>query len=123
MNLFLQLHLLTIVPGLVLGPFILSRKQGDKTHKFLGRIWVMLMIVSCFLSFGIAHNGSYSWLHLLGIFTIYQVIRAMKAIKAKNLQVHKRAMIGSYLGSVGAFIFAASVPQRIINKWILEFFS
>lgn len=80
------------------------------------------MLVGCFLSFGITHKGSYSWLHGLAVYTIYQIFRGMRAIRAKNLRVHKRAMIGSYLGSVVAFIFAAAIPDRIINNWIKGLF-
>lgn len=118
MNIFLKLHLITIIPVLALGPFILFRKRADKLHVILGRIWAYLMIISCLLTFGITHNGSYSWLHGLAIFTLYQVIRAIRAVKRKDLRVHQRAMIGSYIGAIIAFVFAATAPDRIISSWI-----
>ncbi len=115
-----KLHLITIAPVLVLGPFILFRQRGDRTHVLLGRIWAYLMIVSCLLTFGITHQGSYSWLHLLAVFTWYQVIRAIVAIKKGNIRVHQRAMVGSYLGAIVAFVFAATAQNRLINNWILS---
>jgi uncharacterized membrane protein len=120
MNIFLQLHLMAIIPALLLGPFVLFRERGDRLHKVLGRIWAILMLVGCLLSFGVTYNGSYSWLHGLAIFTIYQIIRGLRAIRLKNLRVHKRAMVGSYLGSVAAFLSAAVLPNRIINNWIMN---
>lgn len=122
MNPFLILHLLTIVPVLLLGPFILRGKKGDARHKFLGKIWVSLMIVSCLLSFGITENGKFSWLHGLSAFTIFSVISAMRAIKDKNLIRHQRSLFGSYMGAFVAFIFAAGTPDRLIGRWFYSFF-
>ncbi len=118
MNNFLLLHLITIVPVLIMGPFILLQKKGDKLHRLLGKIWCVLMIISCLLTFGITHNGSYSWLHGLALFTLWQVVRAIGAIKRKDLKTHQRAMIGSYIGTVIAFIFASLVPGRLISEWL-----
>ena len=123
MNIFLALHLITIIPCLVLGPFILLRERGDKIHVIIGKIWAYLMIVSCLLTFGITHNGNYSWLHGLAIFTLYQIIRAIRAIRRKDIRVHQRAMIGSYLGSLAAFIFASVAPNRLISNWLQNFFN
>ena len=121
MNIFLALHLFTIVPCLVIGPCILFRKKGDRIHVILGRVWATLMIVSCLLTFGITHNGSYSWLHGLAVFTLYQIIHGIRAIRKKDIRIHQRAMIGSYLGALIAFIFASITPNRLISNWILNF--
>ena len=120
MGLFLQLHLIAIVPAVLLGPFVLFRERGDRLHKIFGRIWATLMLAGCLLSFGVTYNGSYTWLHGLAIFTIYQIIRGLRAIRLKDLRVHKRAMIGSYLGSVAAFLAASVLPNRMINSWIMN---
>lgn len=120
MNILLQLHLIAIVPALLLGPFVLFRERGDRLHKVLGKIWSVLMLVGCLLSFGITYNGSYSWLHGLAFFSIYQKIKGLRAIRLKNVRVHKRAMVGSYLGSVAAFLSAAVIPNRMINNWIMN---
>ena len=44
LNLFLVLHLSTIVPALILGPFILFRRKGDSIHKGFGRLWAILTL-------------------------------------------------------------------------------
>lgn len=106
---------MAIVPALLLGPFVLFRERGDRLHKVLGRIWAVLMLMGCLLSFGVTYN-----VHGLAIFTIYQIIRGLRAIRMKNLRVHKRAMVGSYLGSVAAFLSAAVLPNRMINNWIIN---
>lgn len=123
MDIFLKFHLVTIVPVLTLGPFILLRKQGDRVHVVTGRIWASLMVISCLLTFGIQDGGHYSWLHGLAIFTLSQIIRAIRAIKRKDIRGHQRGMVGSYLGALIAFLFAAAVPNRLLNIWIQNLFN
>lgn len=122
MNIFLKLHLVTIIPVLVLGPFILFRKRGDRLHILLGRLWAGLMTVSCLLTFGIQYNGKFSWLHGLAVFTLYSVGKAILAIKRKDIPSHQRAMVGSYIGVLIAFAWAASDSDRLINQWIRNWF-
>ncbi|MFZ4715211.1 MAG: DUF2306 domain-containing protein [Bacteriovoracaceae bacterium] len=122
MKIWLWLHLITIIPVLIVGPFILFRRKGDKLHKVLGKMWAILMIVSCLFSFGIQSDGGLSWLHGLAAFTIFSVVRALIAIKRKDLKTHERAMRGSYVGACIAFIFAAAVPSRLIGGWLLKIF-
>ena len=38
-------HAVLAIICLLLGPVIFIRRKGDKTHKMLGRIWAMMMLV------------------------------------------------------------------------------
>ncbi len=116
------LHLALIVPVLLLGPFILFRPKGDKLHKVLGRVWVICMLISCLLSFGITHDGGLSWLHGLAAFTIYSIIRGVLYIRAGNIKAHRSSMIGPYIGTVIAFIYALS-PERFLGSFFSHIFS
>ena len=49
MSLPVMLHLATVVPALLLGPVVLLRRKGDATHRMLGRIWAVLMLVTAIL--------------------------------------------------------------------------
>lgn len=121
MSPLLVFHLVTIFPVLILGPFILS-SQGKGSHKFLGRIWVVLMVLSCLSTFGIKYNGEYSWLHGLSLFTLYSVVSAFMAIRKADLKKHKRAMTGAYTGALIAFIWAMGGNGRLLNNWLSELF-
>lgn len=116
-NIFILIHLITIVPVLVVGPILLFRQKGDSFHTKLGRIWAYVMIGSCLTTFWIRHNGGFSWLHGLALFTIFSVIKAIVSIKNGNISAHKRAMVGSYIGAFVAFIFASTYPDRLISSW------
>jgi uncharacterized membrane protein len=123
MNTYLALHLATIVPVLILGPFIIFRKHGDRWHVIVGRVWAYLMIASCLLSFGVLRGGHLSWLHGLSVFTLYSVVKAIFAIRKKDIKAHQRAMVGSYLGALVAFVFAATDPDRLIGTIIRKLIS
>jgi uncharacterized membrane protein len=121
MSIFLQIHLLTIVPSLILGAVVLVRTKGSAAHKLLGRCWAICMIASCVSSFGILRDG-FSWLHGLAAFTLLSIVRAVLAIRKGNVAAHKRAMIGSYLGSLIAFGFALAVPTRLLGRFLRTLF-
>lgn len=117
MTTLIYLHLAAIVPALLIGPFILFRRKGDAFHKNLGKVWAVLMIIGSLLSFGIQHNGGFSWLHGLAAFTIFSVGKAVYSIRKGNLKDHQRNMIGSYIGSFIAAIFALH-PERLLGLWM-----
>ncbi len=117
MTTLIYFHIATIVPVLLIGPFILFRKKGDKIHILIGRIWAVLMIVSCLTSFGIRHNGSFSWLHGLAAWTTFCMFAGIYHVRKQNIVKHKRYMIGSYIGVVIAFIFALR-PERLLGSWL-----
>ncbi len=117
MSFFLYAHLFTILPALALGPIVLLRTKGDLTHKRLGKVWVGLMLTASLLSFGVMHNGRPSWLHGLAAFTIFSVVRGIRAAKRRDLRAHQGNMIGSYIGTVAAFVFALT-PGRMAGDWI-----
>ena len=52
-----MVHLATVVPALLLGPFILWRKKGDALHKLLGRVWATLMVITAVASAFIVAPG------------------------------------------------------------------
>lgn len=113
---FIAAHLTTMVPALILGPIVLFRPKGTPQHKRLGKTWAYLMLLSSALSFGIQTNGHLSWLHGLAAYTIFAVLSGIQSAKKQNFKRHKRAMIGSYIGSVVAFIFTLR-PERVLGRF------
>jgi uncharacterized membrane protein len=60
----------------------------------------------------------FGYIHLLSLFVIYTVPTAYTAIRAGNIAVHRRKMIGLY---VGALLVAGSftlTPGRLMHSWI-----
>jgi uncharacterized membrane protein len=117
----IYLHLGFVIPALILGPIILFRPKGDPLHKSSGKIWVVLMFLASLVSLGIRHQGQFSWLHGLAVFTIYSVINGWNAARNGAIESHRRSMVGAYIGSAIAFLFSMH-PERLLGGWLRSFF-
>ncbi|HEX9955487.1 MAG TPA: DUF2306 domain-containing protein [Allosphingosinicella sp.] len=117
MSLALIIHLATVLPALPLGAYILVSRKGGRLHRLLGRIWAGMMIVTAISSFWLRNNGQLSLIHIFSVITLVSVPLAVIAILRGNVERHRRAMLGTYIGLVvaGAFAFA---PGRLLGSWI-----
>lgn len=112
-------HLVTATPAMVLGGFVLWRKKGTMLHRFLGRIWVALMLLTAVGSFGIKSAGQFSWIHILSVITIVSIVAGLIAIRRRKREQHRRCMQGAYAGLMIAFIFTLA-PSRIVGQWVRQ---
>ncbi|MDO5533660.1 MAG: DUF2306 domain-containing protein [Propionibacteriaceae bacterium] len=110
-------HAIAALFVLVLGPFQILRPRRDLAHRILGASWVVAMLGVCVSSFWI-HDGSFSWLHGLALWTILCLVFALAGIRRGNVPIHRGFMVGSYLGTLAAFAFAALIPQRLIPRLV-----
>ena len=121
-DLLMYFHLLTIVPCVFIGAYLLIVKKGNKIHRVLGRVYMLLMLITSILTlFMQAHVGPrlfnhFGFLHLFSVLTIYTVPTAYIAIKKGEVNKHKWKMILLYFGAIviaGAFTF---VPGRYLYE-------
>jgi uncharacterized membrane protein len=109
--------------ALVLGGYNLRhRPKGDRTHRLVGRIWVVAMYWTVLSSFLIKdlRPGHFSWIHGLSVFTFGTLSLGLWAALTHRVQLHRRFMTGSYLGLLGAFVGAFAVPVRHIPQWAVH---
>ncbi|MCK1803562.1 DUF2306 domain-containing protein [Brevibacterium sp. R8603A2] len=99
---------------LVLGPVNILRPRRDAFHRHLGRTWVVLMYITCGSSFLFGLEHGFTFLHGLSVFTAVTVTLGVWRIVRGDRIGHSANMIGSYLGTLIAFGFAAFVPSRLI---------
>ncbi len=118
------LHLGTLAPAFVIGTYLLLNRKGTPAHRLLGKIYMVLMlftaIVTLFMKavIGPLFLNHFGYIHLLSLFVIYTVPTAYTAIRSGNIRVHRRKMIGLY---VGALLVAGSftlTPGRLMHSWI-----
>ncbi|MEQ9662660.1 MAG: DUF2306 domain-containing protein [Parasphingopyxis sp.] len=114
MSIPLVLHLASVVPAIPIGAIVLYRRKGDRTHKLLGRIWVMLMLTAALSSFGFA----FSFIHLFSVLVLVSIPLSLWALKRGDIAGHRKAMEGMYIGLVvaGAFAF---IPGRFLGGLLL----
>lgn len=117
-SLWLALHVATVVPALPLGAYLLFRRKGDRSHRRLGRLWAVLMLVGALSSFGL-HGlmGHLSPIHLLSAITLVGVPRGVMLAMRGDVVQHRRTMMRVYTGLViaGAFAF---LPGRLLGLWL-----
>ena len=120
-TIIMYLHLATILPAFVLGTLSFILKKGTVTHKIIGRIYMILMLLTAFITLfmpsfiGPQLFNHFGWIHLFSFLTIYTVPTAYTAIKKGDVRRHKIKMVGLYVGAMliaGAFTF---VPGRYMH--------
>ncbi|MBT3529054.1 DUF2306 domain-containing protein [Porticoccaceae bacterium] len=118
------LHLGSLVPAFVIGSYLLLNRKGTPVHKFLGKIYMGLMLFTAFITLfmealvGPKFLNHFGFLHLLSLFVLYTVPTAYRAIRVGNIKLHKRKMVGLYVGALlvaGAFTLS---PGRLIHTWL-----
>lgn len=111
----ITLHAVSALVVLLLGPLQILRRRRDRAHRILGGVWAAAMVVTCLSSFGMIDDGL-SWLHGLSVWTLVCLAAAIVGIRSGSVEVHRGFMVGSYLGTLIAFAFAALVPVRLIPQ-------
>mgnify|MGYP003980663713 FL=1 len=118
------LHLGSLVPAFVIGSYLLLNRKGTPVHKFLGKIYMGLMLFTAIITLfmealvGPKFLNHFGFLHLLSLFVLYTVPTAYRAIRVGNIKLHKRKMVGLYVGALlvaGAFTLS---PGRLIHTWL-----
>ena len=118
------LHLGSLVPAFVIGTYLLLNRKGTPVHRFLGKIYMGLMLFTAFITLfmealvGPKFLNHFGFLHLLCLFVLYTVPTAYRAIRVGNIKLHKRKMVGLYVGALlvaGAFTLS---PGRLIHTWL-----
>jgi uncharacterized membrane protein len=119
-NALLVTHVVTALFALLIGPINLLRRRRDRTHRILGYTWAASMYYVCISSFWIRDEGHFSWLHGLSALTVVTVTLGILGAVRGNRQAHFMNMVGSYLGLLIAFFFAAAVPSRLIPRLLVD---
>ena len=93
-------HIILALLAVGFGTKNLISKKGDKTHKIIGWIWVILMFYVAISSYWIKelNGGGYSWIHMLSIWTLISISLAIYFIRIRKVYLHKIFMVGTFIG-------------------------
>lgn len=114
-------HLTTILPAALLGGLLLAFAKGTPFHRLLGKIYMVLMlltaVITLFMSAEVGPTllNHFGFIHLFSVLVIVTVPRAYIAAKNHNVQSHKYSMLGMYIGAVllaGSFTL---MPGRYLH--------
>ncbi|MFM6931295.1 MAG: DUF2306 domain-containing protein [Novosphingobium sp.] len=115
------IHVAAVVPAVPLGAWLMLSRKGTPRHKLLGRIWVMLMIVTALSALFIrqANHGQFSPIHLFVPLTLYGAWKAVSTIRRGDMAGHRKALIGLYLGALALPGLFSFLPNRLMGTWLL----
>jgi uncharacterized membrane protein len=110
------LHASAAALAVPLGAAVLLLPRGTRLHRAMGRAWVTLMLVAAGTSFWITGigQGHFSWLHLLSAWVILWLGLAIHRVRRGNVEGHRRAMTGVFIGLVAAGA-GALAPGRALS--------
>ena|SRR6056300_194426 len=120
-QLFIWLHLATIVPSFFIGGFLLLNKKGTNIHKRLGKIYMVLMLLTAFFTLFMSEVdgpklfGHFGYLHIFTFLVLYQVPRAYFAVKKGNIKTHRFHMMLLYFGGILLAGTVAFQTGRFLN--------
>ena len=118
------LHLATVLPAFGIGAFQLLRRKGTSSHKLLGRIYMILMLATAFITLSMPAEvgprflGHFGAIHIFSLLALFGVPTAYLAVRRGNIRAHRAAMVSLYVGGIliaGAFAFA---PGRMLHRWL-----
>ena len=79
-----------------------------------------LMMAPALSSFGLHDiTGGFSWIHILSIVVVIMIPRGIIQAMRHNLRAHRRTMMLTYLGLVGAGLFTL-LPGRLLGTWLFS---
>lgn len=96
------IHSLVAFGALGLGITMFVRKKGTKSHKLIGRMFILLMALTAFSSLFIRmiNDGSFSFIHLFVPLTAFAIWETIYFIRKGNITRHKRAVQGLFFGAL-----------------------
>ena len=93
------LHLATVIPAFGIGTLQLLKRKGTLIHKRLGRIYMMLILTTAFITLAMpAQVGPqflhhFGFIHAFSLLAIVSVPTAYFAARRGDLHAHRAAMI------------------------------
>jgi len=116
------LHLASVLPAFLIGTFLLLRRKGSPLHKLLGKIFMVLMLITATITLfmpaqlGPTLLGHFGFIHIFSLLVFNAVPRAYLAVRKGDIISHRNNLIGLYVGAIiiaGGF---ALLPGRLIYQ-------
>lgn len=114
------IHVAAVLPTIPLGGWLLLARKGTALHKRLGKVWLVLMLITATSAIFIQSTGGYSWIHLFVPLTFHAAWKVVATARRGDIMAHKRHLVFTYLTAlmlpgVAAFL----VPGRLMNVMLL----
>ncbi|MEO7410657.1 MAG: DUF2306 domain-containing protein [Sphingomicrobium sp.] len=115
----LATHLVTVIPAIPLGTYVILSRKGGARHKLLGKIWLSLMFVTAISTIFIrnVNDGQFSWIHLFTLLTFIAVPQAIVSARQGRIEAHKKHVRNFFIGALVIAGVTAFAPGRTMWQW------
>jgi len=115
----LATHLITVIPAIPLGTYVILSPKGGSRHKLLGKIWLALMFVTAIATIFIrnVNDGQFSWIHLFTLLTFIAVPQAIVSARQGRIEAHKKHLRNFFIGALVIAGLTAFAPGRTMWLW------
>lgn len=118
-SLAIRIHAFSAIAALALGIVQLAAPKGTLPHRTLGWTWAALMLTVAVSSFWI-HDmrwiGPFGPIHLLSIFVLWALPRALLRAHRHDVPLHARGMTGLFYGGLVLAGLFTLWPGRIMHQ-------
>lgn len=119
----IRLHAFTVIPAFFLGTWLVffSRK-GAPRHRAVGFVYLTLMTITAIAALFIhsipAIDVFYGFgpIHIFSLITLFGVVGALYGARTHNVRLHRRAMLGVYVGGLLIAGTLAFLPGRLMHE-------
>jgi uncharacterized membrane protein len=115
----IQIHVAAAVLALLLGPLALYRQRRDRLHRVVGYVWIIAMMLTALSSFWV-HSmpliGPFGPIHALSLWTLFALVRGLRAAIRGDIAVHRGTMRGIYHFGLAAAALFTLLPGRIMHR-------
>lgn len=118
-DLALTIHLVTVIPAISLGAYVILFRKGGRLHKLLGRIWLSIMFVTAIATIFIrnVNDGQFSWIHLFTLLTFIAVPQAIITARQGKIEAHKKHLRNFFIGALIIAGLTSFSPGRTMWQW------
>lgn len=119
-SLAVMIHVATVLPAVPLGAWLMLSRKGTARHKQLGKVWVVLMLITALSALFIRQikGGQFSPIHIFVPMTLHGAWRAVSTARRGDIAAHKKGLIGFYLGALTIPGLFAFMPGRLMGTWL-----
>lgn len=115
-NVMITFHVATVVPCVPLGLFLLLAPKGTPMHKQLGKLWVVLMVVTALSTLFLRPGMELSWIHIFVPVTLRAAYLIVAKAKRGDMKGHRKEIVSLYLGALMIpGIWAFAIEGRLMN--------
>ncbi len=114
------IHVATVLPAVPLGGFLLLARKGTKLHRQLGKVWLVLMLITATSAIFIQSTGGFSFIHVFVPITFHAAWKTVATARKGDIAGHKKHLVVTYLTALMIpGIVAFALPGRLMNTMLM----